>query len=543
MRKKTPLLSIKQQQDIRSLAAFRILAGLYIVYDIFSRLQYGRLSLLWYTSIPADQSFLHPDDTPHRSPIHRIWFYRGSESFQLFVFAVTLVLSCMFALGYKCNVGTKTLLWLNVVAMSCRCMPPHDGSDTYLRHLLLWSIQLPVSKVWSLDSYFARKNHRSHTSETKPISRCNRNISPYSYEIENWAAVWGIRLQIVIMYFGTVLHRTVDAYGIWNIHKSAWLPPQLTAVHYALSGSFSTRDCWLGDLVRSTLHLSRFMTMTAMLIETFAPIACLVMSDEYVHIPAFLLGHLHFGLLVLMNLPNWQFVGMLSNVIWIPGWVWDCMQRSLSMKCGRLCSPPLVPLTSESMRKKDLDIDRDGNINTPKVEDGNRRKIRRRSLLSYVFLFYMLYDFSGNRGWIKKVDNGDVGEFLRFSQFWVMFSGPPKSAGHILATGTLNEVENVNIWQWMKDGRIEVVDLESFENKIWTNMTHVYPSPRTERAMSDMSTKDTRKLIHFAQSLCRATPFTHVQMNLQNMQILSPEIDISKRYAKVRNDRSITADC
>lgn len=218
------------------------------------------------------------------------------------------------------------------------------------------------------------------------------------------------------------------------------------------------------------------------------------------------------------------------------------MQLSLSRKFGGFFSPPLVPLTSESIRKKDLGIDGDEKINAPKEEDRKRRKIRRRSLLSYFFLFYMLYDFSGNRGWIKKVDSGDVGEFLRFSQFWVMYSGPPKTAGHILTTGTLNEVENVNIWQWMKDGSIEVVDLDSFENKIWTNMTHVYPSPRIERAMSDMLT-DTRKVKYFAQSLCRATPFTHVEMHIQNMHILSPEIDISKRYTKVQKDRSYTADC
>jgi hypothetical protein len=482
------------------------------MYDIISRLEYGRFSLNWYTS--TEHSFLHPDDTPHKSPVHKIWFYRGGEALQLSLFAFTFLLSISLSVGYRCNVFTKTLLWLNVVAMQCRCMPPHDGSDTYVRNLLLWCIQLPVEKVWTIDA--AR-----HTDTAKEQRRTS-----FTY-IENRTAVWGIRLQMVFMYLGTIMNRTFDRYGYSTaIFRSKWLPPQLTAVHYSLSGSLAARECWLGDFVRSNLHVSQFMTFTAMLIEGFAPILCLVMGDK-TYIPAFLLFKLHFGLLVLMNLPNWQLVGMISSIIWLPSWVWDRIHYKVALKFPRVVNLPR-PSSPISLAKKDMAA----------VDTGdNAVKRRRRPYLTYFFFSYMLYDFAGNRKWINKFDSGDIGEFLRFSQWWVMFNGPPTTASQVMLTGTLEGQEHINVWEWMKtNGNIEVVDMESFEHKIWTNFTHVYPSSRFERTFSEWSRtgKTADRSRHFLNSLCHLFPFEKLSLRIQFLRIEPP--GGSKRYTKERSD-------
>uniref|UniRef100_A0A7S4QSG5 HTTM-like domain-containing protein n=1 Tax=Ditylum brightwellii TaxID=49249 RepID=A0A7S4QSG5_9STRA len=400
---------LAQQQDIRALAAFRILSGLYLLYDIIERLQYGRLSLLWYTS--TDNSFLRPDDTPHRSPIHRFWFYRGSENVQIFLFVVTFLLSLSFMLGYKCNAFSKTLLWLNVVAMQCRCMPPHDGSDTFIRHLLLWSIQLPMSQVWSLDSVY-QQNMLKKRTDKRNIDYC---------DIQNVVAVWGLRLQIVIMYLGTVIHRTYDSYG-FEIYKSKWLPPQLTAVHYALHQSLGSRDSWLCNFVRNNLPASQFMTLTGMLIETFAPIMSLIMGNK-AHIPAFFLFKLHFGLYVLMNLPNWQFVGMIASVVWLPSWFWNNMQKNLALRFPNVFAPPTVYLSPELMEKKDGVSEAERKKNS--VRDATiKAQRRRRPFMTYFLFACVLYDSVGNREWFRKFDNGNIIEGIGFSRYWVMFSEP-----------------------------------------------------------------------------------------------------------------------
>lgn len=529
--RKRRLFTLEQRQDIRSLAAFRILAGAYLIYDIISRLQHGRFSLLWYTS--TENSFLLPDDTPHRSPIHRIWFYRGSEGFQLCLFAITFVLAISFMLGYKCNVATKTFLWLNVVAMQCRCMPPHDGSDTYFRHLLLWSIQLPMSQVWSVDAARSGKVAKEKQASNEII---NEGLRDNYYLIQNRAAVWGIRLQIVIMYLGTVMHRTFDRYG-FAIYKSKWLPPQLTAVHYALNGSLATRECWLGDLVRTNLPISQTMTFMAMLMEGFAPLFCLVMGDK-THIPAFFLFKIHLGLLVLMNLPNWQVVGMVGSVIFVPSRVWDELQRRLSNNFPWHCSPPPVSLSQESRQKKDM-------VETTNASSTRlKRKYHRRPYLSYFFLSYMILDFMGNRGWIRKIDQGDIGEFLRFSQYWVMFSGPGTTTSQVMITGTLNNKTNVNVWGWIKNGNEDIVDMEMFEKEIWTNMTDVYPSPRIERAFSEWARKSESEAFRtdrFLKSLCSYSPFQTLKMTSQKLNILPPGSE--KRYSRQFRDKVVEIKC
>lgn len=506
---------MNQNQDLRSLASFRILAGCYLIYDVVSRLQHGRFSLLWYTS--TNNSFLQPQDTPHQSPVHKIWFYRGSETFQMFLFLVTLLLALLFTLGYRCNVLSKTLLWLNVVAMQCRCMPPHDGSDTFFRHLLLWCIQLPVSEVWSLD-------------------RCiNGRRRPRQYIIcGHTVAVWGLRLQIVLMYLGTVMNRTVDRYGYsLAIFESKWMPPQSTAVHYALSGSLATRECWLGNFVRSNLMISKFMTLSSMLIEGVAPILCLCMSKN-THIPAFSIFMLHFGLLVLMNLPNWQIVGMITCIIWVPSQIWDKIQVKFALRFQHWIDMP-PPSTPLSLHKKDmLDVD------SSKMGDESRKVKgpRCRPYLTYFLFMYMLLDFAGNRKWIEKIDNGDIGEFLRFSQYWVMFNGPPLSTSQVMLLGRLNGKQDVNVWEWIKNGNVQTIDALSFErDEPWTNFTHVYPSPRVERSFSEWYNKKDRKrrTEHFLKSFCAVAPsFDGFKLIIQVLNIMPP--GSAKRYQRSQSD-------
>lgn len=514
--------------DLRSLAIFRVLLGSYLIYDIISRLQHGKYSLLWYTST-ADGSYLDADDTPHRSPIHRIWFYRGSASLQIILFCITFFLGLSFTLGLKCNRFTKTLLWLNVAAMQCRCMPVHDGSDTYYRHLLLWCTFIPVEKVWSIDSMSQNENKGIETKSD--LQKCKVIQIEKGY---NALPVFAVKLQIVLMYVGTVLHRSLDLYGFsMKIFQCKWLPPQLTAVHYALGGSFATRDIALGDFVRSNIYISKFMTLTAILIEGIAPIMCLTLKKR-AYIPQILLVKLHFGLLLLMNLPNWQLVAMAATSIFTPTSMIDKIQRQLSKIFPNTVKNP-VPSSPTSMKKKDMDD----------CAVAKNKKAKRKSMpfIAYFFFFYMLYDFGGNRNWYTKIDAGDIGEFLRFSQYWVMYSGPPTTTSHALLTGSVGDTRGIDVWQWIKNSEIQRVDIEAFqEGEIWTNFTHVYPSPRFERAMLDLSKiNDKQRTQRLLQGICEVTPFDELTFIVQNLDINPPGSDT--RFSRRRPDTSTTITC
>lgn len=497
-------LSFGQVQDLRSLAVFRFLLGLYVVYDVLSRLKHGHLSMLWYTSSPG--SFLHPSDSPHGSPFHKLWFYRGDDIVQAALFQFTVVLAFSFAMGLKCNVFIKVLLWLLVVAMQNRNMHVHDGSDTFVRHLLLWSCQLPMSQVWSLDALIDSKRRARNE---QPI------VKPHT------SAIWGLRLQIVFMYLGTVLNRTTDVYG-WSVNQSSWMPPQLSAVHYSLNSSFASRDCWLGDIVRTTFPLSQFMTLSAMVIEGLAPLACLLF-ENFAHIPAFLLFSLHLGLLVLMNLPNWQFAGMLATTIWIPASVWDSWHRTLAQRYPQTFMPPRV--VDESLETKHKRNDDSASAGT--VYHHQRRP---RPFVTYFLLIYMIYNFCGERQWIPKHDSGDLGELLRFSQYWVMFGSPPTTSVHMILIGTVDG-EQVDVWEWIRSRRMSTMNLAERRAQIWTNMTHVYPSPRWERIFDQWGQRrDTRLGRHFLVQLCKTSPFEEVSLVWQHLDTMPP--NSSMRFQK-----------
>lgn len=509
----------RQCQDARSLALLRVLLGLYVIYDVLSRLKHGRVSLLWFTS--SDGSFLREEDSPHGNVLHRLWFYRGTELLQWNCFSATLLLALLYAFGYRCRT-TNVALWFWVVAMQSRNMHMHDGSDTFLRHLLLWSCQLPMARFWSVDAFRGRNaSQKQNLVDSTTISS---------------AAVWGIRLQIVFMYLGTVLNRTLDKFGVSGLHHSEWMPPQLTAVHYALSSSFAVRDVLWGDMVRQNIMMSQFMTVCSMLIESLAPCLLLVLPSRYHTLPASLLFQLHLGLLLFVNLPNWQFIGMLASVIWIPGHVWDGLLRQLSKQFPHQVPPPPVKAPT---KKND-----DGGEKPPH----GRANVpgRRRPFLTYFLLAYMIYNWCSERRWIPKFDNGDIGEFLRFSQFWVMYGRPPRNAVNTIFVGQqLNGTSYYDVWHWIASPHeLALVNYDQRTSSIWVNMTHVYPSPRWERIFDQWGGRnDISRATYFLQQFCKIPdqPFERLEIIWQHLRVMPP--GSSKRYEKFRQDVTVHALC
>ena len=202
--------------DVRSLVVFRICLGLYILYDIWMiRLSLGSslftflshmynivvmyqnndttettvdYNIGWYTSSSSSDSeaisYLQQQDTPHQSPIHQIWFYRGHSN-GLYQYSLLIMTSCMtmaYTFGifekithvtttkrridinpplpvppqqndknHYCSteitISIKSILyklcfWLLVTSYQNQNMYLHDGSDNYTRLLLLYSCEV-----------------------------------------------------------------------------------------------------------------------------------------------------------------------------------------------------------------------------------------------------------------------------------------------------------------------------------------------------------------------------------------------------------------
>lgn len=557
-------LHLHQQQqqrftlDARSLATFRILLGLYLLYDLWARLSLGKYDLAWYTQDPRERSYLDPRDTPHQAPMHRIWFHRGSQSFQIAAFGLSGILSLCFCLGYHCWGIIKGLLWIVQVSQVSRNMYLSDGSDSFIRHLLLWSCFLPVSKVWSLDAYTRRSRNND---SSKPKRQQNQE-----YTTVSGLPCFALMLQICFMYWGTVFHRTLDIFPWSQLDQSQWLPPKLSAVHYALAGSFATRDNFLTQFLRSSPRASAFATLGATIVEVVAPLACLLVSPRYRHWFALQLFALHLGLYATLNLPNWQFVGMLATVIWIPSHVWD---KILLTTRRRKNGEP-----SSVYKKTDGDATTSASSSTTPSSIGDtattiaRGKKYVSRFLQCFFFLYMIYNWIGNRGWIRKHDGGDIGEGLRLSQYWVMYSQGSSSLCCFCFVGPLCVVPLLTFYTVILlshgkvgdyasitalTGRVIIVPIENDNDSngngddknnatriqphrrridlyhyirtkqirnadpadyIPPNMTNLYPSPRWERILHQWASqpyKHTERAREFIKVLC-----TFINEDLQN---------------------------
>jgi hypothetical protein len=132
--------------------------------------------------------------------------------------------------------------------------------------------------------------------------------------------------------------------------------------------------------------------------------------------------------------------------------------------------------------------------------------------VTYFFLGYMVYNWCGQRGWIAKHDGGDIGEFLRFSQYWVMYGTVSTKTVNTLLTGRLDSDEfetshhHVDILKalrtgsWGERSEMDSVGYSKLRAEIAEDMSAQFPSPRWERALSQWGDQ---KAIRQARKLCQ----------------------------------------
>ena len=315
-----------------------------------------------------------------------------------------------------------------------------DGSDSFGRHLLLWSIFLPLTKVWSVHAWWIQRRQQHQpppNAETSQVGTANHNnhniLSNSSSTTVQSLACLALTSQIMLMYVGTVLHRTTDLFGLTQLHQSQWLPPKLSAVHYALLDAFATRDHAVKRFITSYAAVSQALTFMATVVEFMVPlVGCWLAPARYRHYGALVLVGLHVGLLSVFHLPNWQLTGMLVQSVWIPSHVWNALFKvvptkstisttttSSTSKTSVTTTTGTAATTSSSYKKTDGDPRPTSSSTTPTTrttaghEPPERPTPNVLSMALQVFFFgYMWYNWAGNRGWIPKHDRGDIGEGL-----------------------------------------------------------------------------------------------------------------------------------
>lgn len=138
--------------DLRMLCIFRILFGLWILADLYARLSLPH-AIDWYTDSRLNpHSALDYEDSPHNNLPHNLLFYRGSLTFQYFLFTVHFLVVISFLLGYKTRLSSILLL-IFTISLHGRMEYMNGGREKIYRFLVYHLPFLPIGKLYSLDSY------------------------------------------------------------------------------------------------------------------------------------------------------------------------------------------------------------------------------------------------------------------------------------------------------------------------------------------------------------------------------------------------------
>lgn len=134
------------QIDTRSLAVFRVIAGILIIVDIILRLRSFRF---FYT----DQGVLPVAVATEIVPTNAFSFFllSGDPTFTLFLFVIHFLIAIQLILGYYTRVAI-VLSFLFVVSLDYRNPLVTSYADLTFRHLLFWGMFMPLGARYSIDS-------------------------------------------------------------------------------------------------------------------------------------------------------------------------------------------------------------------------------------------------------------------------------------------------------------------------------------------------------------------------------------------------------
>jgi len=220
--------------DLRSLGVFRIILGITLIYDlIFNKIIYYN-SLYDYTNGIMGKSYLN-------SEIYRESFlsFLNSDYEMPFVFVIALIIYTLFISGYLYRVSSLLTLFF-FAYISHKYFLTMTGADQIITALLVFSVFLPLDKVFSV------KNLKTSLKNNVEI----RSI-----------AVWGILIQISLIYFYNAINKT----GI------SWL--EGNAVKIALADTITSNMSYSKSAFYFSNLFSSITTYTTYAYELFFPLA------------------------------------------------------------------------------------------------------------------------------------------------------------------------------------------------------------------------------------------------------------------------------
>jgi hypothetical protein len=170
--------------DLRSLAATRIAAGVYLFCDVIQR--------MGDASAHYSDAGIFPLEALREWWDGKLWWMLTLHSLDsgagwpLFVFGVQLVFALLMIIGFQSRFAV-TMSWLLLISVQNRNPLVLHGGDQMLRATMFWLLFLPVGAKWSLDGSIAIRR-----AYGQPVNESMTSI-----------ATAGLLLQTTIVYLST----------------------------------------------------------------------------------------------------------------------------------------------------------------------------------------------------------------------------------------------------------------------------------------------------------------------------------------------------
>lgn len=278
--------------DYRSLAALRIGIAAVVLGDLLARA--GNLVAHYSDAGVLPRSALLTLAAPWKLSIHTI---SGAWQIQAMLFIFAGLVAVALLLGYRTR-ASSIISWFLLISLHGRNYFILNNGDALLRILLFWGMFLPWGERWSLDSI-------------------RRESGPQSSKIVFSAATVAYILQVLFVYFFTVLHKS----GL------AW-QRDLSAVYYAISAEPTARS--LANLLLPHQQLMEFLTFAVLAYLIIGPLLLLspIWTGSLRTAAVFGFAAMHIAIGFFLSIGMFTWIAAVSAVGFLPSLFWDFVEKS-----------------------------------------------------------------------------------------------------------------------------------------------------------------------------------------------------------------------
>jgi len=405
--------------DFRSAALYRMLLGMYVVFDAVNRISltptfYSDTGLFPRSAVPLE----HFEHAVH---FHGL-FLSGSGWFAALFFTVMAIAGLCLFIGFKTRAAT-VLCWFLFCNAIVRDGLTTNSGDILLIQLLFWGMFLPLGRVFSLDS-------RIEDIQIRP-----------KIHLHFLAASVGLYVQFVLIYITT---------GMFKGQYHSWLD----GTHLYITFSRFEYMTPLAFLIYPWYDLLAFLTKLTLILELFGPLLFFIpfyfLFFRMTGILLFL--GLQVSILLTMNVGFFPIASIAGIIVFLPTGFWKKVRKI-------------------SYAKREEETGKEGierhNDKFKKINNSPTQTAAVNLFLTTVIIYITAWNLSELPGRYSLSDTlKKPGYFLKLDQRWAMFSSTVFYAQYYSVPATYSDGTTTDL---LKDLKKELNSSEEYHHIVFKN--------------------------------------------------------------------------